>query len=114
LYGRLFWNSDLNTAVASNYLADGSFWKLREVSINYALPVAKLFGTKFTNTVKGVDVTLSGRNLLMWVPESNQWTDPEFQGGNGNASYTGNATGRSTAYNFPPTRIFGATLAVRF
>ena len=114
LYGRLFWNSDLNTAVVSNYLADGSFWKLREVAINYDLPLAKLFGTKFTSTVKGASFTLSGRNLLMWLPESNQWTDPEFQGGNGNAGYTGNATGRSTAFNFPPTRIFGATLAVRF
>ena len=50
----------------------------------------------------------------MWLPKSNQWTDPEFAGGNGNSSYTGNATGRSTAYNFPPTRIFGANLTVRF
>jgi hypothetical protein len=114
LYGRLFWNSDLNTSVISNYLADGSFWKLREVAINYDMPLAKMFGTKFTNTVKAASITLSGRNLLMWLPDSNQWTDPEFQGGNGNSSYTGNATGRSTAFNFPPTRTFGATLSVRF
>ena len=32
-YGRLFWNSDFNTAVTSNYVADGAFWKLREVAI---------------------------------------------------------------------------------
>jgi hypothetical protein len=50
----------------------------------------------------------------MWLPESNVWTDPEFQGGNGNAAYVGNATGRSTAFNFPPTRIFGANLTFRF
>jgi TonB-linked SusC/RagA family outer membrane protein len=113
LYGRLFWNSDLNTAVTSNYLADGSFWKLREVAINYEIPV-KVFGRKVSSVIKGASVGINGRNLLMWVPKSNVWTDPEFQGGNGNASYTGNATGRSTAFNFPPTRIFGANLTLRF
>lgn len=112
-YGRLFWNSDLNTAVTSNYLADGSFWKLREVAINYEIPV-KIFGNNIGNVIKGATIGISGRNLLMWVPKSNVWTDPEFSGGNGNAAFTGNATGRSTAYNFPPTRIFGANLTFRF
>jgi hypothetical protein len=115
LYGRLFWNSDLVTAVTSNYLADGSFWKLREVAVNYEVPVGKIFGSGFSNVVKGASVTLSGRNLFMWLPESNIWNmDPEFQGGNGNAAYTGNATGRLTAFNYPPTRTYGATLALRF
>ncbi len=115
-YGRLFWNTDLNTSVISNYLASGDFWKLREVALNYEIPVAK-FGSKFSNVVKGASIGISGRNLFMWLPKSNQWTDPEFQGGNpsnGNSAYTGNASGRSTAYNLPPTRIFGANLTVRF
>lgn len=94
-------------------MADGAFWKLREVAINYEIPV-KFFGTKTSNVIKGASVGISGRNLLMWVPKSNVWTDPEFAGGNGNAAYTGNATGRSTAYNFPPTRIFGANITFRF
>lgn len=115
LYGRLFWNSDLVTAVTTNYLADGSFWKLREVALSYDVPVGKIFGSSFSNVLKGATVTVSGRNLFMWLPDSNVWNmDPEFQGGNGNAAYTGNATGRLTAFNFPPTRIFGATLALRF
>jgi TonB-linked SusC/RagA family outer membrane protein len=113
VYGRLFWNSDLNTNVISNYLADGSFWKLREVAINYEVPM-KIFGSRVGNVIKGASIGVNGRNLLMWVPKSNQWTDPEFQGGNGNAAYTGNATGRSTAFNFPPTRIFGANITLRF
>lgn len=113
-YGRLFWNSSLNTEVISNYLADGSFWKLREVALNYDIPTTKLFGEKIGSVIKGATIGISGRNLLMWVPKSNVWTDPEFQGGNGNAAYTGNATGRSTAFNFPPTRIFGASLAFKF
>lgn len=112
-YGRLFWNSDLNTAVVSNYLADGSFWKLREVALSYEIP-SKVMGAKVSSVIKGATIGISGRNLLMWVPKSNVWTDPEFQGGNGNASYVGNATGRSTAFNFPPTRIFGASITLRF
>lgn len=115
LYGRLFWNSDLVTAVTTNYLASGDFWKLREVAINYDIPVGKIFGSGFSNVLKGASVTVSGRNLFMWLPKSNVWNmDPEFQGGNGNAAYTGNATGRLTAFNYPPTRIYGATLALRF
>jgi TonB-linked SusC/RagA family outer membrane protein len=112
-YGRLFWNSDLNTGVTSNYLADGSFWKLRELAINYEIPV-RIFGSRISSVIKGANFGISGRNLFMWVPKSNVWTDPEFQGGNGNAAYTGNATGRSTAYNMPPTRIYGANLTLRF
>lgn len=112
-YGRLFYNSDLNTLVTSNYLADGSFWKLRELSLSYEIPT-KIFGSRIGNVIKGATIGISGRNLLMWVPKSNVWTDPEFQGGNGNAAYTGNATGRSTAFNAPPTRVFGANIALRF
>lgn len=112
-FGRLFWNSDLNTSVISNYVASGDFWKLRELAVTYEIPVSKL-GAKLNNVIKGASIGVNGRNLLMWVPKSNEWTDPEFQGGNGNAAYTGNATGRSTAYNLPPTRIFGANLTVKF
>ncbi|MBL7742900.1 MAG: SusC/RagA family TonB-linked outer membrane protein [Chitinophagaceae bacterium] len=114
LYGRLFWNSDLNTNVISNYLASGNFWKLREVAISYEIPT-KIFGSKVASVIKGATIGVNGRNLLMFVPKSNIWNvDPEFQGGNGNAAYVGNATGRSTAYNQPPTRIFGANLTLRF
>lgn len=113
-YARLFYNTDLNTAVITNYLADGSFWKLRELSLTYDIPTNKVFGGRVGNVVKGASITVSGRNLLMWVPKSNQWTDPEFQGGNGNSAYTGNATGRSTAYNAPPTRVYGASLVLKF
>ena len=111
-YGRPFWNSDLNTAVLTNYLASGDFWKLREVAISYDIP-SKVFGSRIGSAIKGVTVGVNGRNLLMLLPESNQWTDPEFSASGGSA-YTGNAVGRSTAYNMPPTRIFGANVVVRF
>ena len=102
----------MNTAVLTNYLASGDFWKLREVAISYDIP-SRVFGSRLSSTIKGVTVGVNGRNLLMFLPESNQWTDPEFSASGGSA-YTGNAVGRSTAYNMPPTRIFGANVVVRF
>lgn len=109
LYNREFWNTELNTDATTNYLASGAFWKLREVSLTYEFP-SKLFKG---NTLKGVTVGISGRNLMTWLPKSNQWTDPEFSA-NGNNAFTGNAQGRSTAYNLPPTRIFGANVIFQF
>jgi hypothetical protein len=106
-YGRLFWNSALNTDVQTNYLSSAAFWKLREVSISYNIPT-KVFGSTLGKVIKGATFGLNGRNLLMFVPESNQWTDPEF------STTTGNASGVSSASNLPPTRLFGANLTLRF
>ncbi|MES1198014.1 MAG: SusC/RagA family TonB-linked outer membrane protein [Chitinophagaceae bacterium] len=103
--GYNFWSQSVNTAANSNYIVDGSFWKLREVSLSYNLPV-KWFG--FTkNAIKGVNVALTGRNLFMWLPKSNEWTDPEF------ANTTGNALGVSGLDNYPPTRIMGASVTIQ-
>lgn len=102
-YGRLFYNDDLNTGVISNYLASAAFWKIREIAVTYELP-AKLF----KKSLKGVSVGVSARNLVTWVPSSNQWTDPEF------SNTTGNAQGRNTAGNLPPTRFFGANVIFKF
>jgi hypothetical protein len=100
-----FWSQAVNTNANTNYLVDGSFWKIREVSLSYNLPV-KWFG--FTkNAVKGVNVTFSGRNLFMFLPKTNEWTDPEF------SNTIGNAQGVSGLDNTPPTRIFGASVNIQ-
>ncbi|MBS1742162.1 MAG: SusC/RagA family TonB-linked outer membrane protein [Bacteroidetes bacterium] len=109
LWGREFYNTDLNTNAASNYLASGAFWKIREISLSYTVPSRIFKG----NTIKGLTIGFTARNLLTWLPKSNQWTDPEFSA-NGNSAYSGNAAGRSTAYNMPPTRIFGANAIFTF
>jgi TonB-linked SusC/RagA family outer membrane protein len=104
-YGREFWNSRaFNEGVQSNYIADAAFWKLREVALTYNLPT-KWFGK---TGIKNASFALTGRNLLIIVPKSNVWTDPEFSTG------TGNAQGNSTAANMPPTRFFGASLSLQF
>jgi hypothetical protein len=102
--GYNFWSQSVNTSANTNYLVDGSFWKIREVSLSWNLPI-KWFG--FTkNAVKGVNLTLSGRNLFMFLPKTNEWTDPEF------SNTTGNAQGISGLDNTPPTRIFGASINI--
>jgi hypothetical protein len=103
--GYNFWSQNVNTGANTNYLVDGSFWKIREVSISYNVP-AKLFA--FTkNAVKGVNITVSGRNLFMFLPKTNEWTDPEF------SNTLGNAQGVSGLDNTPPTRIFGASINIQ-
>ncbi len=107
-YGYNFFSQDVNTGVQSNYLSSGSFWKLREVAISYTIPM-KVFGSGVNNYIKGVTVSLNGRDLYTWLPKTNQWTDPEFSN-----SSSSNGQGVSDLYNTPPTRKFGATLQVQF
>lgn len=103
-FNRLFWESELNVDVQTNYLCSGAFWKLREVSLSYEIP-SKVFKG---NTLRGVTISVSGRNLFTWLPKTNQWTDPEF------SITTGNAQGASGISNMPPTRIFGGSVLFNF
>jgi TonB-linked SusC/RagA family outer membrane protein len=102
--GYNFWSQSINTAVNSNYISSGAFWKLRELALSYALP-ASIFTGK---GLKGMTVSITGRNLVTWLPKSNEWTDPEF------SNTTGNAQGVNDRNNTPPTRIFGANVTLQF
>lgn len=89
--------------VATNYIYSGASWKIREISLSYDLPKSLLAGQKY---VKGVSISAQGRNLFLWVPKSNLYTDPEF-------NFTdGNAIGIQSLSQTPPTRYYGATLTV--
>ncbi len=91
--------------VQENYSVDGSFLKLREISLNYDLPRSLLSKQK---VVKAASVGLVGRNLFTWLPKDNVYTDPEM-------NYTdGNASGIQDMSLNPPTRIYGFTLNVSF
>jgi TonB-linked SusC/RagA family outer membrane protein len=62
-----------------NFVEDGSFIKLRELSLSYVLPSAILDKTPF----KDVSVSVVGRNL--WIKSNFTYWDPEGSlGGNGN------------------------------
>ncbi|MEO8416862.1 MAG: SusC/RagA family TonB-linked outer membrane protein, partial [Ginsengibacter sp.] len=102
--GYNFWGGTyLN--VGSNYITSGAFWKLREVVVKYDFPKKWYAGSK---VFQEISFALSGRNLVMLRPKTNIWTDPEF------SDDTSNAVGTNTVNQIPPTRIFSATLSVRF
>jgi TonB-linked SusC/RagA family outer membrane protein len=92
--------------VASNFIHSAASWRVREVSLSYALPESLLAGQKL---IKGLTFTVNARNLALWVPESNQYTDPDF-----NFTSTGNANGVTNSQINPPTRIFGFNITANF
>ncbi|HEY6913574.1 MAG TPA: hypothetical protein VI413_02775, partial [Paludibacter sp.] len=103
-----FWTSKTqNTGVATNYFASAAAWRLREVNVTYNLPAKFLRNN--ANFIKKASVSLIAKNLLMFLPESNQWGDPEF-----NYTTSGNTMGVSSAYQTPASRFYGATVNVQF
>ena len=91
--------------VASNFLTSAAAWRLREASISYDLPKKVLGNGKL---IKGVSLAVTGRNLYLWLPKSNVYSDPDF-----NFS-TGNTSGVGTSQINPPTRTFGASAVFTF
>ena len=104
--GRLFWTNSDYESVQSTYLTSAAFWKLREVSLSYDIPVKNILG----GAIKGAQVGIVGRNLLMLRPKTNMWTDPEFNNENG----TSNAAGFTDYNQTPPTRIYGFSVKLTF
>jgi len=83
---------------------DGSYIKLREVSLSYALP------TTFTDKlgfISGARLSLVGRNLVMLYSEHSQ-IDPEFN------VYGGNLQGGLYYVTLPSTRSMGVNLNLTF
>ncbi len=99
-----FWPS-LYNSVGGNYVVSADAWKLREVVISYNFPKSITAETKI---IKDATLSISGRNLFMIRPNTNQTTDPEF------SEDTGNDVGRTSLSQAPPTRIFSATLSLTF
>ena len=102
-----FWTgANTNTGIATNYYASAAAWRLREVNISYSIPMKWLSnGT----VIKKATVSLIGKNLLLFVPKSNQWGDPEF-----NYSTTNNTYGLASGFQSPAARLFGGSLTVQF
>jgi hypothetical protein len=62
-----------NLASERDRILDRSYVKLRELYIGYNLPAKWLDPIH----VQGIRLTITGRNLLMWTPEGNNFIDPE-------------------------------------
>lgn len=101
-----FWtNGPSNTAVVENYTYSAAFWKLREVSLSYDVPKNMLGNMKY---IKGARISVQGRNLFVWTPNTNIYTDPEYSA----AGSESNAIGLTNLGQTPPSRMFGLSLSV--
>ena len=100
-------------APVSTQLIDASFLKLREVELSYTFSKDLLKDTFFTNA----RLSLFGKNLKYWLPDSNKYADPEINGistsSSGSVSTTGNAQGIETTQT-PSSRSVGLNLQLSF
>lgn len=102
-----FWTDGINRDVTSNYVTSGNFWKLRELALSYDLPASLV---KRSRVLKGASISVQGRNLFIWLPKDNLYTDPEYSVAGADNNGVG-ITGLSSA---PPSRFYGATLSLKF
>lgn len=93
------------TANDRDLVFDKSFIKLREVTLGYRFPASIVDRTPLSD----LSITVVGRNLLLFTPESNQYIDPEVStfGTDLNSQF-----GEFSAN--PSTRSLGVTLKARF
>jgi Outer membrane receptor proteins, mostly Fe transport len=101
-----FWAAAINTQIATNYFASAAALRLREVNLSYSIPLKYLGNGKI---IKRLNVSAVGRNLLLFVPKSNQWGDPEF-----NFSSSNNTNGLASSFQSPAARFYGGTITVQF
>jgi len=96
---------DLYSSAAQEYAVfDGSWIRLREATLSYRIPGKLLNKLSF---IKGINVGLTGRNLLMYAPNFPH-LDPEN-------NLLGVGNGQGIEYNGQPqTRTYGGFLKLSF
>ena len=100
----LYANSAYLSITELSSLVDADVVRLREVVLAYDLPTT-LFQNSFIRSAK---VSVFANNLFLWVPETNQFVDPEVNG-----LGTGNAQGLEIG-NLPSTRSIGGSISINF
>jgi len=97
------------TGIDENYITSGNYWKIREITLAYDIPARLLSKANF---IKGARISAQGRNLFIFTPNTNVYTDPEYS----NAASTTNG-GNGVGINgsqVPPSRYFGGTISLTF
>jgi TonB-linked SusC/RagA family outer membrane protein len=100
-----FGNTTENQAIEQTHVIDKSFVRLRELNITYS------FGKKITDSIglSNLSLSLYGKNLFLWTPDSNPYVDPEISTfGNEVASEFGEFAAN------PSQRSYGAILKLSF
>jgi TonB-linked SusC/RagA family outer membrane protein len=106
--GADFWTDGTrNTGIGENYTHSAGFWKIREISLRYDFPASWLSATK---VIKGASLSVQGRNLFIWTPKTNLYTDPEYSA----LGVDSNAIGFTSINLTPPARYVGGTISLTF
>ncbi|HSI90148.1 MAG TPA: TonB-dependent receptor, partial [Adhaeribacter sp.] len=100
-----YWQPNTNPGIERSHFFDRTYLKLREVTLGYNLPSSIVGKTPFTSA----NISLVGRNLLLWTPSENRLIDPET------TTFGNEIGGDFGEYGAGPTiRSFGASLRVSF
>jgi TonB-linked SusC/RagA family outer membrane protein len=99
----IYWYA-FSSPTAMEQLIDASFIKLREASLTYRLPKEWFKKAK----INGITVGFSGRNLWLWTPDENTYSDPETS-----SFGTGNLQGYEYG-TVPSIRNYGVNVRVVF
>jgi hypothetical protein len=90
-------------AQTETFIDDGSFVKLREITLSYDIPGSIFKDSRF---VKGINVNAFARNIIIWTPYKG--IDPE-------TSLTGATNAQGIDYfNMPGTASFGLNFKFKF
>ncbi|MEK7240006.1 MAG: SusC/RagA family TonB-linked outer membrane protein [Gemmatimonadota bacterium] len=102
-----FFSSGMYNGLVSNayFVEGGSYAKLRELSVNYALPNRILEMTRLNTVASGVKVALVGRNLKTWTNYTG--ADPETLGGD-DFNY------RIDGFRYPSLRQLSAQITITY
>src|SRR5690606_34166465 len=103
-----FFTGGAYRGAASNFIVSAAAWRMRELSLSYDFPeymLAKL------GVVKGLSIALTGRNLFLWVPKENRFSDPDFNSVDDDYD---NIFGIIDSRSYPPVRNYGFNINVRF
>lgn len=96
-----YWGGSSVPSRQANHVLDRTFFKLRNLSLTYNLPV------KLTDKINigRASLTAFGRNLVIWTPEENHFVDPE-----GSTFGVGLGSKMGEFSSAPTNAIYGMTL----
>ena len=101
---RSFYKGQLDH-ISEAQLFDATYAKLRELKIGYKFP-----NKYFNNIVNDLEISLVGRNLVLWTPKSNQHFDPEVA----TATTGSGIVPGFEAMSLPSTKSYGFNLSMKF
>ena len=100
-----YWNQTQNNMISRDHIIDRSYVKLREVVLSYNLPKKAVTKIKLSD----IQISLIGRNLLLWTPKENNIIDPEI------TTFGNDLLGDFGEFAAGPTiRSFGGSIKLSF